>query len=178
MFNNSSVKPPENPFWNFSLAIYNDASIKEACHIFQDTYSANVNLVLFAYWLGYAVHDISHEEFTHTCNSVAVWNKEVTKNLRKMRIFLKGISDNDWIKSYCSQVLTDEIISESYQQELLYNQVKHRLKTKAIQNNAMSSQYLSWLFSNADHELQGSLKIRIKPFIKMISDKLNYLQKS
>lgn len=178
MFTNSSVKPPENPFWQFSLTIYDDANIKEACHIFQNIDSANVNLVLFAYWLGYAVHDISHKEFTRACKSVSIWNKEITKNLRKIRIFLKGISENEWVKSYYSQMLTDEIISESYQQELLYNQVKHRLKERAIQNNAMSSQYLSWLFSDSGHELHEPLKIRIEHFIKIISDKLNRIQKA
>ncbi|MFJ1267696.1 TIGR02444 family protein [Legionella lytica] len=177
MFNNSSVKPPENPFWQFSLAIYDDPKIKEACHVFQDTDSANVNLVLFAYWLGYAVQDISHEEFTRACARVASWNKEITNTLRKVRISLKGISDNDWVKSYYTQVLTDEIISESYQQDLLYNQVQHHLKKSAVQNNPMSSQYLSWLFSDAGHDLHEPLKIRIEHFIKMVSDKLNHLNK-
>ncbi|WP_133135318.1 TIGR02444 family protein [Legionella rowbothamii] len=178
MFNNSSVVPPENPFWQFSLSIYGDSNIQEACHVFQDTDSANVNLVLFAYWLGYAVQDISHEEFTRACASVAIWNEEITKNLRNVRILLKEISENDWIKSFYSQVLTNEIISESYQQELLYSQVKDRLKERTMPNNAMSSQYLYWLFSDAGHEIHQPLKIRIEHFIKIISDKLGGIQKS
>lgn len=177
MFKNSAVAPPENPFWQFSLSVYDDSNIQEACHVFQDTDSANVNLVLFAYWLGYAVKDLSRDEFTHACNSVAYWNREITINLRKVRTYLKEISENDWIKSYYSQVLTDEIISESYQQELLYNQVKRHLKDKATQNNAMSYQYLAWLFNDMGQEVHELLKTRIEHFIQLICHKLDSIQK-
>ncbi len=177
MFSHSLVASPQNPFWQFSLAVYNDVEIRQACHAFQDINSANVNLILFAYWLGYAVEDISHDEFTHACNCVALWNKEITKPLRKIRILLKDISNNDWIKRYYSHILTDEIISESYQQELLYNQIKHRIKERATQNNTLSYQYLSWLFNNMGQELHESLKIRIEYFIQIMGNRLDCIQK-
>lgn len=172
MFDNSAVAPPENAFWQFSLSIYDDSNIQQACHVFQDTDSANVNLVLYAYWLGYAVKELSHDEFTKACASVAHWNQDVTKKMRQVRIYLKNNSVNEWVKNYYAQVLTTEIISESYQQELLCNQVKQHIKERPIQNNALSRQYMVWLFNDMGQEVHEALKNRIEHFVDMISDKL------
>lgn len=165
-------KVAENPLWRFSLSIYNDTDIKQACHVFQDIDSANINLILFSYWLGYAVKDITHTQFTQICQSVLEWNKEVTTNMRKIRTYLKIINESEWITNYYKQVLTDEIASEFYQQELLYNQTKHLLKEKMAQNNSMSYQYLVWLFNDMGQKIHKPLKIKIEHFIQMISNKL------
>ncbi|MDR3500956.1 MAG: TIGR02444 family protein [Legionella sp.] len=177
MFNNKPVSPPENPFWHFSLSIYDGQNIQEACHVLQDTHSANVNLALFSYWLGYGVKEISHDEFTNACKAVASWNNDVTKNLRKVRNYLKSVSDNEWVANYYSQVLTDEIISESYQQELLYNQVKQHIKDQPIQNNSLSHQYLVWLFNDMGQPVHKELQDCIEYFVKIISEKLEHNSK-
>lgn len=177
MFEDSAVAAPENAFWDFSLSMYEDSAIREACHRFQDTDSANVNLVLFSYWLGYAVKALSHEEFSKACETVVDWHQEVTKTLRKARVYLKKAGDNEWVKNYYGQVLTTEILSESYQQELLYNQVKQHMKDKPTQNKALSRQYLLWLFHDLRQEIHAALKDRIGHFVAMVSNKLDEVAK-
>lgn len=168
----SSIPPRENPFWHFSLALYQDVNIQKACHVLQNTYCANVNLILFAYWLGYAVKELPHYEFTQACRSIATWHEEVTQNLRKARTYLKQHEACEWTKKYYRQLLTDEINSESYQQDRLYNQVKHVQKSEASLNNSMSYQYLLWLFNDMGQKVDGALQTKIHQLIKMISDKL------
>lgn len=40
-----------NPFWNFSLDHYKQEGVQAACLHLQDSFGADVNLVLYCLWL-------------------------------------------------------------------------------------------------------------------------------
>lgn len=109
-----------NPFWNYSLKLYAHEEIKSLCLSLQDSYKANVNIVLWCCWYatekGLASQELIEEILMHN----TPWQQHVTCQLRQIRQWLKNNQSNELVEPYRQQILQLEITSEAFQQQQLY----------------------------------------------------------
>lgn len=138
----------DNPFWRFSLMVYQHDEVKHACLELQTTYEINVNLLLLCCWLAYAVEPVSPDALEKAAACVENWHKEVTESLRNTRAWIKShVPQTTWMKDFYQQLLVDELASEAYQQDLLYACFKSQQKNTFSKNEALATQYLECLFN-------------------------------
>lgn len=163
----------DNSFWQFSLGVYQDENVKEACLLFQNREGVNVNLLLLCCWLSYAVERISENEFEAACQSVTEWQSLVTQNLRKIRQHLKTMFPNEWIEQFYQQLLANELSSESYQQHSLYHHFVEKLKMTPSKNEELLLYYLYHLFNQMNLVIDKELDLRIQHFAKLILTTIN-----
>lgn len=163
----------DNPFWKFSIDVYKNKSIKQLCLRFQDKEGVNVNLILLACWLSFAVEPLLESEFKTACRSVSNWQKKVTQPLRKIRQYLKTQSERSGLKTFYQLILDNEIQSESYQQDYLYHQFANKLEVTSYSNpEKLMQRYLFWLFEELKITMDDELIARAKNFIQLIQGAL------
>jgi uncharacterized protein (TIGR02444 family) len=159
----------DNAFWRFSLAVYQNKAVKEACLSFQKQQKANVNLLLLCCWLANEVEDVSKIELLQACHTVEDWHSHVTKTLRQTRNWINALpDDNPWISDFGYQILMDEIVSETYQQHLLYSCFTNKLTGKITKNDALAVHYIMWLFEDMTLNIDEKLKIQIRDFVRIV----------
>jgi uncharacterized protein (TIGR02444 family) len=77
--------------WDFSLAVYARHEVAENCLILQELCSADVNLLLYACWIGVTGRGaLSPEDLAQLSEAVSVWHTEVVVPLRRVRRWLKA----------------------------------------------------------------------------------------
>lgn len=77
---------PQHPFWDYSLEVYKQPGVADACLYLQDRYGLNVNLVLFCAWTakyGYAA--LSEDQVVTAIRRVSDWQRQVVTQLRHIR---------------------------------------------------------------------------------------------
>ncbi len=86
----SSNQWPDNPFWDYSLAIYGKNGLADAFLELQEAISADVNILLYCCWVG-AVGggEISADEIKEITDGVVGWQSDVVKPLRTVRNVIK-----------------------------------------------------------------------------------------
>lgn len=81
---------PRHPFWDFSLRVYGTDGVARACLALQDSWDANVNLLLFCCWCGSLGHDlVTGGGLERATDAVAAWDGQVVRGLRAVRRRLK-----------------------------------------------------------------------------------------
>ena len=81
---------PASPFWTFTLAVYQKEGVSPACIALQDRHGCDVNLVLYACWVGLSgrgrltAADLAQAESTN-----APWRGSVIERLRAARRALR-----------------------------------------------------------------------------------------
>ena len=163
----------DNSFWQFSLRVYQDEKVKEACLLFQNREGINVNLLLLCCWLSYAVERVSENEFEEACHSVAGWQLHVTQAIRKTRQYLKKNFPNEWIETFYQGILGAELSSEAYQQHNLYNYFVAKLKKTPGKNEELLLYYLYRLFDEMKLVMDKELDLRIQHFAELILTKMD-----
>jgi uncharacterized protein (TIGR02444 family) len=92
---------PESPaeheeFWRFSLAFYDHPGVAEALIALQDRDSANVNLMLFALWLGVSGRpSIDSALLAAAAQTAGALGTEIVEPLRALRRKLRDHPDRD-----------------------------------------------------------------------------------
>jgi len=81
----------ENPFWDFSLAVYHRPGVAEACLALQDRRELDVNLLLFCCWAGSEGRRLDAEDIARLRDSVGSWQQSVVGPLRDVRRRLKDL---------------------------------------------------------------------------------------
>lgn len=157
----------DNPFWQFALKTYQSEELQICSHRLQDELGLNVNLLLLCCWLAYAVEEVSHSEFTTACQSVSIWQKKVTEPLRAARSYLEKFEGNEWTAHFFLEVLKNEIASESYQEETLYNHFKDKQKPTVDKNETLALRYLYWLFEDEDLMIDKEIELRLEQFLNL-----------
>lgn len=152
-----------NPFWQFSLTVYQSTPVKEQCLRLQNSTGVNVNLLLLCCWLAYSRQAITQLELKTAIDSINDWQQQVTQPLRQIRQYLKQQHDA-LINPFYQQLLNHEIQSEAYQQYWLYSQFESKEKLPYAFDEPLALCYLSWLFSDLDSSMDDNLYEQLKNF--------------
>jgi uncharacterized protein (TIGR02444 family) len=76
----------DNPFWDYSIAIYGKPRVADACLFLQDRYGLDVNLLLFCLWLGASGRGYLDEREIDACRMrTGDWRSRVVEPLRDIR---------------------------------------------------------------------------------------------
>lgn len=106
----------DNPFWDFSLAVYRRPGVPAACLDLQDRRGADVNVLLFAAWAGAACGvRLTGAELARLDAAVAPWREEVVRPLRAVRRRAKGEDDGLY-----ARLKAVELEAERIQQDRLH----------------------------------------------------------
>lgn len=149
---NTLIDALDNPFWRFSCALYAEPVIQKVFLRLQEQKGLNINLLLYCFWLGFAVTPLSKEDFLKTCDQVNQWHQEITNPLRALRKHLKILTTtensgdrSDWVTDFYKNMLHEELCSEAWQQYQLYAQIKDRLRDDPHWDHLQIECYLNWL---------------------------------
>lgn len=81
---------PESEFWNFSLDVYRRPGVSKLCLDLQDNYGADVNMLLFACWLGHSGRGtVTVSAWRAMILRLTKWREKVIKPLRSVHHMLK-----------------------------------------------------------------------------------------
>ena len=117
--------PSDNPFWDFSLAVYRMPGVAEACLRLQDEAGVDVNLLLYFCWVA-TVRDtaLDDPEIRKAVEATDAWRDRVVRPLREIRRSMKGGIPGmapELAESLRSDVKRIELQSERLQQDLLFH---------------------------------------------------------
>ncbi len=92
------MKRPANPFWDFSLAVYAEAGVADECLRLQDKGGINVNLLLFAAYMGARGVTLIEPQWREAVGLVAPWHDQIVDRLRSVRREIKSqaLRDSDY----------------------------------------------------------------------------------
>jgi uncharacterized protein (TIGR02444 family) len=76
---------PKEPFWDYSLALYTREGVAEACLELQRRHGLDVDLLLFACWLGSRGIVLDPAAAEQAREAVLAWQLEVVRPLRALR---------------------------------------------------------------------------------------------
>ena len=77
---------PDDHFRNFALAVYRCSGVSHACLRLQDRFDVDVNILLFAAYLGAARGaEFSPASLATAQSRVGTWHREVVIPLRQLR---------------------------------------------------------------------------------------------
>ncbi len=80
-------------FWRFSLRVYGQADVAEACLALQNDYGLDVNLLLYCCWLGTHGTQLDDAAFARAMAFAGPWSEHVVRPLRHARTWMKHDSD-------------------------------------------------------------------------------------
>ncbi|MCG8414358.1 MAG: TIGR02444 family protein, partial [Pseudomonadales bacterium] len=109
-------------FWNFSLQLYEQPGVPDACLQLQNDYGLDVNLVLFCLWYGkergVAPQSLIQQAIAYSLE----WKRGIVQPLRDLRTSMKGNKQlssefkNGEFEELRSQVKSLELQAEKMQQ--------------------------------------------------------------
>lgn len=113
----------DNPFWQFSLRVYGSPGVAAECLELQDRLGLDVNVVLFAAWLGASRGIVLDQaDLDRIEQMVSDWTAAVVRPLRTVRQTLKVmpvISDPE-VQALRKRVADTELRAEQIEQAQLY----------------------------------------------------------
>ncbi len=115
------------PFWRFSLKLYRQAGVSDACIALQDGYGIDVNLLLFLLWLASESRQVSPEEVKNFDDQIRSWRELTIIPIRDTRRKLKGAAtpvEPGKQEAFRNKVKAIELEAEQLQQEALYSFTK------------------------------------------------------
>jgi uncharacterized protein (TIGR02444 family) len=115
--------PAETPFWRFSLKLYRQTGVSDACIALQDRFGVDVNLLLFLFWLASDDRQLSADEVKMLDDNVRDWRNLTIVPIRDARRKLKGaetLVEAGKQEAFRDKVKAVELEAERLQQEALY----------------------------------------------------------
>ncbi len=106
-------------FWDFSLAFYTQPGAAAACLELQEHAGADVNLVLYLFFLALHERRLDAAAVTQIDSAIAAWRDAVVRPLRAVRRHLKSCPppfDRAAAGELRNQVKRDELAAERLQQ--------------------------------------------------------------
>lgn len=117
MDTNYSNTLPSHSFWQFSIDLYRNRDVENACLSLQNRHGLNVNLILFCCWAASESYGrLEKNDFHKAFAAINRWHEMVTLELRKLRRMVKKM--NMYHTSY-QKALEDEIAAEHIEQLML-----------------------------------------------------------
>jgi uncharacterized protein (TIGR02444 family) len=121
--NRGSPANQGSPFWRFSLRIYRQPGVADACIALQDECGVDVNVLLFLLWLAADKKLIPARNARAVCEQAALWHDDVVVPLRTLRRKLKGGSTlvaHNTAELFRTRIKAVELEAERLQQEALF----------------------------------------------------------
>ena len=116
----------DDALWRFSLALYARPGVAEALIALQDGAGRDVNLILFALWVGATrAHRLNPAEFAAAEAAIKPFNTGVVHQLRRLHRELKGNADPH-IQALRRRILRTELGAERRVQNRLAATALHR----------------------------------------------------
>jgi uncharacterized protein (TIGR02444 family) len=112
-----------NPFWQFSLRVYASQDVAAECLELQDKLGLDVNIVLFAAWLGAARGiALDRNAIDRIAQEMESWSDAVVRPLRAVRQRLKQMPQiiDPQVQALRKKIADAELFSEQIEQALLY----------------------------------------------------------
>lgn len=113
----------ESPFWTFSLRVYASDGVAAECLALQDRLGLDVNVLLFAAWLGIVRGVTLDEAEMERINKVAAgWSNDVVLPLRAVRRRLKRMPEiaHADVQALRKRVAETELFAEQIEQAFLH----------------------------------------------------------
>jgi len=112
-----AVQPlADNPFWDFSVALYANETIAQQCQALQDDWDADVNLLLYGIWLAHFGIDWPIDDIKKMQAEFEPWRKVALIPLRTVRRRLRFQTR----RRYYNFLKNLELRAERYQQDRLW----------------------------------------------------------
>jgi uncharacterized protein (TIGR02444 family) len=115
----SACESGPGAFWAYSLHIYAQRGVSEACLALQDNAGADVNIALFALWAASLGQRLLPADFTAVEARVQPWRTQVVHPLRAARRALKPLAVTDDARRLYASVKGTELEAERQQQALM-----------------------------------------------------------
>ncbi len=121
-----------NPFWQFSLAVYAKPEVQTLVLAMQDQHGVNVNMVLWAAWLDKQQLRLPENQWQAVEQSIQPWvtNTDEIRSLRRyQKLLVKEFKKNhssvsEQAENLRARILKLELASEQFQQALLFGYTK------------------------------------------------------
>ncbi len=85
---------PPCALWDYSIKLYSDAVVSDACLALQNRLKIDVNLVLFCLWVAASGREnLTENELEEGVKSASGWQSNVVEPLRLLRSYLKSPED-------------------------------------------------------------------------------------
>ena len=112
----------DNPFWNYSLALYARAEVAKTCLALQDRLGLDVNVLLFCCWAGSRGRTLSRDEIEGLIAATRGWREQVVLPLRGVRRRLKSdaLELGPAAQALRADVKSAELAAEAIQQDLMH----------------------------------------------------------
>lgn len=159
--------PTDNPFWQYSLALYGQDEVREICLRLQDASGYDVNLLLFCLWYGRRRGELGDTLLARAVAVSGEWQTVAVASLRAVRRQLKiwrpGLADSQSLdaaqESLREKVKELELSAEAYQQDLLFELAEASSPVGQAGADAMSGNLrrLSRLQGRNDVDTRGDL---------------------
>jgi uncharacterized protein (TIGR02444 family) len=85
----------DNPFWNFSLAVYATPGVAAECLALQSALNIDVNSLLFCAWLGSAKNTLAEKNLAAIDAHVRNWRDTVVRPLQAVWHDIKTMPEMD-----------------------------------------------------------------------------------
>lgn len=128
---------PENPFWDFSLAVYARDGVAPACLSLQDRLGVDVNVLLYCCWIGSQFGTaLDAAMVSRLVGKVSDWKSDVVEPLRSVRRALNSNLEgvpNERRETLRTDVKQLELQAERLEQDMLVNALE--VPSKQARNN-------------------------------------------
>ena len=130
--------PIDTPFWAFSLDVYGREGVEEECLKLQELLNLDVNLLLFAAYVG-AVEGVGlkREDIAVANAAIVGWHGEIVRSLRNARRALKPVSTDagnplrEASATLRTLVKTAELEAEKIEQAILWQSLHRQLAARS-----------------------------------------------
>ena len=108
-------------FWDFSLRFYARPGVAATCLELQDQAGADINVVLYLFFLASRCRRLDAAETARLDAAVAVWREQVVRPLRAVRRSLKTMltQPDDAISRLRDDIKRSELAAEKFQQHTI-----------------------------------------------------------
>ena len=163
-----------NPFWRYSLRVYRQDGVEQACLALQDDYGADVNLLLFCGWVASEGRCLDGRRLRRAVARVRDWQSRVIVPLRQARRAHKRLAGaagpaSDSARSQHRRLLALELELECVEQSLLAELAaswpqRRRALPPAEAARANLARYLQLLSSPSDAAAVAHAAVLVQAF--------------
>lgn len=82
----------DESLWDFSVRVYANPGVEEACLRLQDVWHADVPVLLFALWRGGQGLALSNADVQRIVDAVTTWQREVITPIRQLRRQVRDVA--------------------------------------------------------------------------------------